>query len=500
MRKDEIFPYWGSCLYRHVVIFKAGSDYILDVITECMINPVPEGIGDDTMTQSVEPSQRTVNPKALFYLWFGSNLTVADFVLGVLVESFGLSFYYTIFSLLIANLFGGALVGIMAYLGPESGKGQMDISKGIFGESGGRGFSGLQFLNTIGWLTVNLIISARALRFMITGGAAISPSEAYILEGLTLAATMAVIIITVIYGHKSIKLFEKAMSVVLGILFLVIIVFILRSGINVAPYEAYPFSIINFTAIFMLAFSYIMSWGPYASDYSRYVKIGALNPRRAAIWTMAGVTIASFGVEMIGYLFAISLDLNGVFSNSMFVSSLGIFWILGSITIFLGGVAANSINLYSNMMSVRSLGFRAGRKIIVPGIAVTAIILGAVFFNTFSDYFEGFLYVLDYWITPWLGVMIAEYFFVRRKEFLAGRINWSPVMAYLLGIAVSIPFMDTIQYYFGIPIPLYGITGGSDISYFISFVAAFMFTLILEKYLRIYPVNTASSNEDKGSI
>ena len=460
-----------------------------------MINSNLNGMKDDTIELSVKPSDRTVNPVSLFYLWFGSNLTVADFVLGVLVESFGLSLYYAILALFLANIFGGTLVGVMAYLGPESGKGQMDISKGIFGATGGRGFSALQFLNTIGWLTVNLIISSRALRFIITRGSTISLTESYILEGITLAATMIAIILTVLYGHRSIKIFEKVMSVVLGVLFLIVIVFILRSGINLSTFEAYPFSLINFTAIFMLSFSYIMSWGPYASDYSRYVKAKEGNPGKSAIWTMLGVTTASFGVELVGYLFAISLNLNGSFSNSMFISSLGVFWVLGSITIFLGGVAANSINLYSNMMSVRSLGFKAGRKIIVPGIAITAIILGVIFFNTFSDYFEGFLYVLDYWITPWLGVMIAEYFFVRRNDSYTGKINWNPIVAYLLGIIVSIPFMDTIQFYFGVPIPFYGITGGSDISYFISFVAAFFITIILEKYSKNISLSSNTTPE-----
>ncbi len=460
-------------------------DYILDIYRQSDNSmKVTVDNRDETLASEVDQRMRNATPRSLFYLWFGSNLTVADFVLGVLVESFGLSFYYTLIALVIANLFGGSLVGIMAFIGPESGRGQMDISKGIFGTSGGKGFSGLQFLNTIGWLTVNLIISARALRFMLTAGAGASPADSYLLEGAVLAITMIAIILTVVYGHKSIKIFEKAMSVVLGILFIIIILFVLRSGIDLTPYESSSFSIINFTAIFMLAFSYIMSWGPYASDYSRYVGSGRENQTRSALWTMAGSSIASFGVEMIGYLFAISLNLSGSFSNSMFISSLGIYWIVGSLAIFLGGIAANSINLYSNLMSVRSLGFKNGRKIIIPAIALASIILGVIFFNTFSQYFEGFLYVLDYWITPWLGVMIAEYFFVGRREFLSGKINWSPVVAYALGIIVSIPFMDTIQFYFGIPIPFYNITGGSDISYIVSFVAAFIFAIVLERYVR----------------
>lgn len=86
---------------------------------------------DETLLGTLETGQRTMKPNALFYLWFGSNLTVADFALGVLVESYGLTVYYTILALLIANIFGGLLVAFMSHLGPTSGMGQMEISKNL---------------------------------------------------------------------------------------------------------------------------------------------------------------------------------------------------------------------------------------------------------------------------------------------------------------------------------------------------------------------------------
>ncbi len=131
-------------------------------------------------------------------------------------------------------------------------------------------------------------------------------------------------------------------------------------------------------------------------------------------------------------------------------------------------------------MSIRSLGFKNGRNYIILAIGVLTVSMGFIFYNTFSSYFEGFLYVLDYWITPWIGVMIAEFFLVRRKESFNSNINWNPIIAYLLSIIISIPFMDTIQYYFGIHIPFYSATSGVDFSYVISFFISIILTYVFE--------------------
>ena len=193
-----------------------------------------------------------------------------------------------------------------------------------------------------------------------------------------------------------------------------------------------------------------------------------------------GTALASFLVELIGFYVGIDLNLSGVFSNRLFVPLLGGFWILGSLTLFLGGLAANSLNLYSNLMSIRSLGFKNGRNYIILAIGILTVAMGFIFYNTFSSYFEGFLYVLDYWITPWIGVMIAEFFLVKRKGGFYANINWNPIIAYLLSIGISIPFMDTIQYYFGIYIPFYSATSGVDFSYVISFFISIILTYIFE--------------------
>lgn len=437
---------------------------------------------DDTLQTQINEEQRSMNQRSLFFLWFGSNLTVADFALGVLVESYGMSVFYTLLALVIANSGGGALVAVMSYLGPKTGLGQMEISKRSLGTGGGKIFSLLQFMNTVGWLSVNLIISARALQFVLTDQH--STNHIFmgldLMELLSLFLVMLFISLTVVYGHKTVKSFEKIMSVVLGIMFLFLSISIIISPSRFISAYSGNFSIVAFTSVIMLSFSYIMSWAPYAADYSRYIPGGKNKQMAALIFTLLGSGIASFLVEVIGFYVGIDLNLDGIFTNSLFVPLLGGVWFIGSITLFLGGLSANALNIYSNLMSIRALGFKAARKYIIFIVGALTIIMGLLFYSDFSSYFEGFLYVLDYWITPWIGVMIGEYFIGRRTEIFKGKINLNPIIAYVFSITLSIPFMDTIQYYFNLNIPFYAITFGVDYSYLISFVLAILLTSIFE--------------------
>ncbi|MGP6220686.1 purine-cytosine permease family protein [Caldiplasma sukawensis] len=435
---------------------------------------------DETLFNEINAEGRKLLPSSQFYLWFGSNLTVADLFLGVYVQSLGLGFNYTLIAFLIANVLGGVLVGFMSYLGPKYGRGQMYLTRNAMGKKGGIAFSLLQLLNTGGWLTVNLIISATSLAYIISLTHGISEA----VEITSIMLTMLFLILIVAYGHNSIKKFEKIMSVLLGILFL----YLLVSSFYVKgqPYSSMggTFSTPVFAAAIMLSFSYIMSWGPYAADYSRYIPDGRKNQMGSFIWTFAGSSVASFIVEVIGFLIGYRLNLGGNFENSVFLSLLGPLWFVGSMALFLGGAAANSLNLYSNLMSIRSMGIRFSKYGIMSAVSVIVLILSYIFFYNFDTYFEGFLYVLDYWITPWLGVMICEFFILKNKDYSGINVNWPPLIAYIISILISIPFMDTVESSFGITIPFYNLTGGADISYGISFVVSIILTIVFETTFR----------------
>ena len=140
--------------------------------------------------QEIDESSRKQIPRSLFFLWFGSNLTVADFIIGTDFLFGQLSSLYTMLALTVANVGGAALLAFMSILGPLKGRSQMALSKGAYGEKGGKTMSLLQFINTGGWLTVNLIIASQALLFLMTGGASSGFSGNYVYDTLSVASVM----------------------------------------------------------------------------------------------------------------------------------------------------------------------------------------------------------------------------------------------------------------------------------------------------------------------
>ncbi|MHB8360442.1 MAG: purine-cytosine permease family protein [Thermoplasmataceae archaeon] len=442
--------------------------------------------------QEIPDSERKQKPRSLFYLWFGSNLTVADFIIGSDYLYGNLSNNYMILALIIANAGGAALLAFMSILGPLKGRSQMFLSEGAYGKKGGKAMSLLQFINTGGWLTVNLIIAAYALSFLITRGASSGFSGSFssdIIGTISIIVVAVIVFIIVFFGHSFIKSFEKAMSLFLGLMFAYIILSVLffnfqdvQNANSLAP----AFSWVNFGFVIMLTFSYIMSWGPYAADYSRYI------PRNEKLWksfayTFLGGFLASIGAEIAGLL-AADVFKGATTSDSLFFPVLGSLWFIGPIALFMGGIAANSLNLYSNFLSLKTIVSNAAKIPIIIAVSLGSIIMALIFYNSFSSYYEVFLEILDYWITPWIGVMIAEFLILKLGNHSSEGISWRVLIAYLISIAISFPFMTSIQYdlstfgYTTTIIPLYPILSYFDPSYVISFASAIIITVIVEVY------------------
>src|SRR5713101_1061368 len=96
-----------------------------------------------------------------FTLWFGANLTIADFALGSLF--FGLPSSSVIIAIVLGNILGGLLLGLMASMGPTFGYPQMMISRAVTGRSGNVPFALANWISSVGWFTVNIILGGFAL-------------------------------------------------------------------------------------------------------------------------------------------------------------------------------------------------------------------------------------------------------------------------------------------------------------------------------------------------
>ena len=434
-----------------------------------------------TGIEHIPPEERHGAPGRVFTLWFAANLTVADYVIGVLcVQAFGLTVPQSIPVLLAGNLLGSALLGLSAAMGPRLGFPQMLSSRSSFGRRGNYLFGGLNWISTVGWFTVNTILGVEALE-------AVFPGVNFYASATALVALQVVI---AVYGHDFIHLFEKIMSLVLGVLFLGVFVltlpklgaalsFVPSGGVAGVPALG-PVGV-----VLAASFSYLMSWSPYASDYSRYLP-SAVSGRRVALFALAGGAAASFAIEVIGALVGSLTPGAGFFTDLYHFA--GSFGPLAIVAIILGAMAANALNIYTNALSALVLDIRAKRwlMVVVGGLVGLALSFGVQANFVFN--YQDFLLLLDYWITPWLGIVLVDYFVAKRTTVDSSAKpplwNWRALAVYSVAVLVSVPFMVPLNPINGQPLgspfgALASVFGGADFSYFISFGIAVVLTYIL---------------------
>jgi NCS1 family nucleobase:cation symporter-1 len=421
--------------------------------------------------EHIPEEARHGSPGRIFTLWFAANLTIADYVIGVLsTVAFGLTVIQTIPILLIGNILGGLLLALSAGMGPKLGFPQMFSSRAVFGRRGNYVLGGLNWISTVGWFAVNTILGAEAVQV-------IAKDVNFFVVSVILVAVQ---ILIAIYGHDFIHLFEKWMSIILGILWagiFVLTTFHFNQALSYIPPANGSSIEANMGVALAASFSYIMSWSPYASDYSRYLP-SISSRRRVIIFALLGGAIASFGVEAIGALVG-SLTKNLDYFGSLY-SFAGVFGIFAIGAVVLGAIAANSLNIYTNSLSALVLDIRVKRWITVIAGGIIGLGITLIGGAHFESFFENFLLTLDYWITPWLAIILVDIFLLRRTTvdsvLHAKSYGWSALGIYGLSILVSVPFMAPAL---TIPPPLNlfigglnGWFGGADFSYYISFVAA----------------------------
>lgn len=414
--------------------------------------------------EHVDEEKRHGRPFNAFTLWFGANLTIADFALGSLF--FGLPFSSIMIAIIVGNVLGGLLLGLMASMGPTFGYPQMMISRAVMGRTGNAAFALANWISTVGWFTVNIILGGFALHL------------AFGLPFLVAAAIMVIVDVALaLYGHDVIHTFEKVMAVVLAIMFGAITV--LGYSNMETTFSAYEgsttFDLYFWALVVAVVFSYLMSWSPYASDYSRYM------PRTTSKWklvafTTAGGAIASAWAELAGFFIFVGANNPHIDMISALSQVSGGYSVFTLVAIVLGAIAADALNLYTNSLSALVLYKKAGR---VP----TVLLAGAVGFvlayagsTNFGVFYQNFLLTLDYWITPWIGVMLAAFFV---KKINSGVESAPPFLksglgAYVLGLAVSVPFMNLSSYGVSYVGPIASLIGGADVSYFVAAIASFV--------------------------
>lgn len=418
-----------SIVDRPVVEQSAPADDFLKVETHG-IDPIPA-------------SERKGSARDVAWLWVAAFANFVSLITGSLLITFGLGVGEAIVAVAVGSVVAAVLHGLLSVAGPRFGTTQVVAARHTFGLRGAYGGAFFTLFLAVGWFAVDCVIAAQAL-VQLAHLAGIA--QGTLLNGIALLIVVVLSVLVAVYGHQTIAVFEKYGAIVFVIFCAILAVTLLPQvkwglGPTVGGADHVAAWVLGTSVIFAL----VASWFSFASDYSRYL------PREAdtgavAAWIAAGTALSMFLFGALGVLLA-SIDPKSAGNLLALIPAHAPLAIVAPFLVFIavGEIWANYLDVYTAGLSGLALDLRIPRWAAALGCGAIGGVLAyfAMFVSNFKDQYTNFLLITYLWVPSWAAVVLVDMFVFRRRAGLLTLFRWRPILAWLIGLAVAIPFVDS---------------------------------------------------------
>jgi NCS1 family nucleobase:cation symporter-1 len=405
---------------------------------------------DEHGIEPIPERDRTSTPLQQFWIWAGANIAPINWVLGALGIILGLSLVETLLVLVIGNLVGCALFGLFCIMGARTGVNQMTLSRAAYGRRGAYLPATAQMLMTMGWLGVNTwVVLDLVLGIFKNMGYDHPGTGTKYAVGIVIMAVQAVIAIV---GFYWIQTFEK-WTVPVAAAVMVLMSILAWRKVDIVWSHSTAHGSDKLTAITQLMTAIGVGWGitwlSWSSDYTRFVRPGT--PERKVFWsTYLGVFIPTVWLGFLGA----SIASAGTSADPAAIVTAAFGTTVSILILFLvmhGPVATNILNLYSATLAALSLDLKFARWKVAVAVSIVGTIALIAFIESdnFATDFDKWLASVVVWIAAWGGVMLVDFFIVRRgridvaglydepEHARYGDVNWAAVIAALAGLVAG---------------------------------------------------------------
>jgi purine-cytosine permease-like protein len=150
-----------------------------------------------------------------------------------------------------------------------------------------------------------------------------------------------------------------------------------------------------------------------------------------------------------------------------------------------GPIATNILNVYSAALAALSMEIRLSRVALatIVGIAGYVVTIYFIFAPSFAKAFDNWMISLLMWMSPWAGVVLADFYIKRQSQIdtaelykapdvsAYGDINWSGIIAFAAGLIAGWSVEDGLVPALQGPIST-GLLGGADLSWLVGIVVS----------------------------
>lgn len=415
----------------------------------------------------VPETQQRMSAEKIFWSHFSPNFGAPVWMIGLVLAASGLDLRWGTLAVVVGNVVGAIPTALCALMGPATGLTQIEHSRFAFGRVGTRVPAVLNYLTCVGWVAIANVPAALALVMVLAFVNLAAPFW------IALALVTASQMLAAVYGHHVVQLLQKYVGYALVVAFAGMVAGALAHG-NLAADVARPFSAATFALGLSVVASNTLSWSPLSSDYTRYV-VRSTPPAHVFWLVFLGFTISSIAMELLGFLTArgISNTTPGALIGEVAKLS-GIFAPIVLIVLVLASISSSAVNTTTASYSLISSGARLSRPVSAAVAGVFAFVLAALGAGSFTALYTNYLFLLLYWISPWAGIVIAEWYFGGGPLRTGGR--WrAGATIFVIVTPVTIALFSSTEIYTG---PIANLLGGVDIGYVVGFFAAGLLYLV----------------------
>ncbi|MFI7099107.1 purine-cytosine permease family protein [Streptomyces sp. NPDC050161] len=406
------------------------------------IDPVPE-------------SERHGTPRALFWPWAASGLSLLSIAYGVYIVGLGLSPLQAVVTGAAGYVLSFLLVGMVSVAGARTGAPTMVIGRASFGRQGNKLPTLFSYVSNVGWETVLVALSS-------LGGSAVlarlSPTVFAEADGTTptttaqalcFAVTAVSVVVVGIFGHALIMKVQKYLTAAITAMTAVYMALMAGRIDPAALRHGTPGDAGTFVGGIVFAMTLLgLGWVNCGADYSRYLPRHS-SGRAIAGWTTLGGVLS----PLVLLVFGVLLDANdpklaaATAADPMgaLAAELPTWFLVPYLLAAIGGFASGAImDIYSSGMSLLALGIPVRRHlaVLVDGVLMAVggwyvLFVSPSFFATF----QAFLSVVGVAMAAWTAVFLVEQWRRRRTGFdlaSARTLGWPAVLSLAAATAVGL--------------------------------------------------------------
>jgi NCS1 family nucleobase:cation symporter-1 len=251
-----------------------------------------------------------------------------------------------------------------------------------------------------------------------------------------------------------------------------------------------------------------IAFAPYVSDYSRYLPAD-VGVRATFVATYLGCTLGSILPFAFGAVVALAMTpgddvMAGVDETTGALGPMLLVLFLVSV------ISHNALNLYGTVLSLitcvqtfvaRWIPTARTRVVLSAAVIVVSAYFAIGVSGDFISHFVDIVLALLVVLVPWTAINLIDFYLIHRGNYdldsifapdggIYGRFNTKAIVAYVIGIAVQIPFMNT-PVYTG---PVADYLGGADLSWIIGLVATGPIYYLMARGTKLAPSELRTVN------